>query len=353
MPPVPVKYPLDPTGLSPDNLVRDEPKTLGARKVRVFVMDNGAFYSESMLVRDTASNRVLIRGVDYYPTQLYELPTLRYGKEICSVVVITDQTCSANIEVTAQMLGGEFSYSYDAIIQLVNALQLDSRPLAWGNILNKPEAFPAAPHMHDVGDTFGWEYMVSALQRLRQSVEIGSAGGENKIYRYVDSVAEILQAAIDATDAGVSYQEVLAALGYRPLNPAGDTMTGLLKLNGGVTLASSFKEKVITISATTPSTVIDLSQGGIFVVNLHANTGISFNIGNVSGLQPNEALSFTLILVNSAQGGNAISFINPVSWSGGLIPPRTLAANGRDEFYFSTFNSGASYTGSLSNEDVK
>lgn len=353
MPPVPVKYPLDPTGLSPDNLVRDEPKTLGARKVRVFVMDNGAFYSNSMVIRDTASNRILVRGTDYYAAQLYELPTLRYGKEICGVVVITDQTCSPNIQVTAQMLGGEFSYSHDAIIQMVNALQLDNRPLAWENILDKPDAFPAAPHMHDVGDTFGWEYMVSALQRLRQTIEVGSAGGENKIYRYIDAVAEQLQLAIAIADVGASYEEILTALGYKPLDPRGDAMTGPLRINGGLSMASSFKEKVVVISATTPSTIIDLSEGSIFVVNLHTNTGISFNIGNVAGLQPNESLSFTLILVNSATGGNAVSFINPVSWSGGLIPPRTITPNGRDEFYFSTFNSGASYTGSLSNEDVR
>jgi hypothetical protein len=351
---VQIKYPLDPTGVSPDNLVRDEPKALQARKVRVFVMNNGAFFTESLVVKDAATSRVLTRGVDYYASEMYELPTLRYGKEICAVVCVTDITCSSNVLVSAQMLGGEFSYAHDAVVQLVTALQLDDRPTSWGNIIGMPELFAPAPHLHDIGDVYGFEYLVQAVQRLGMAITLGSAAGENKILAYVDAKVDALQTAFNAfSQQYLSKSAILGALGFTPANKGGDSFDGPMSFNRGLVLKSYMKEAVVKITATEANTVLDLSQGSIFEITLKASTGIRFDTSRVDDLQPGESLSFTLILVNDVTAGRAVSFVSPTRWSGGLIPPRTTTANGRDEFYFSTFDSGASYTGSLSNQDAK
>lgn len=353
MAPVPIKYPLDPTGISPANLVVGEAKTLGNTKIRVFGMLYGPFFTESLVVKDAANGRVLIRDVDYYATEMYQLPTEMYGKEICAIVIITNQTVSANVTVDYQVLGGEFSYSYDAIVQLITKLNLDNRPVAWGSLIDKPDAFEPAPHLHDAGDVYGMEYIVVALERVVQAIQIGSLGGESKIYGYIDSQVQALYAAInDFATTTQTKASVLKALGYTPADKAGDTFTGAVTLSKGLNLASYLKESIVQVEARGSETVLDLSAGSIFFIKVYASSGIRFDTSKITGLGANDSISFTVVIVNAVANAG-ISFVNTVAWSGGNIPPRTVTLNGRDEYYFSTFNSGASYTGSLSDEDVK
>lgn len=188
-----IRYPLDPTGTSPDNLVDSEPHVLPNRKVRAVALGYGAFFTESIVVRDTANNAVLNKGTQYYPAELYELPSARYGKEICSIIVITDESVSSNISVTYQALGGEFSRNVQAVVQQIEKLMLDNRPISWPSIIDKPDEFNPAHHLHDIGDVYGFEYLVHAVNRLRQAVETGDAASHDQIYAYIDQLeAELL-----------------------------------------------------------------------------------------------------------------------------------------------------------------
>lgn len=352
MSPVPIKFPLDPTGNSPGNYVKGELKTLRNTKTRIFATQYGPFYTESLVVKDTATNRVLTRNVDYFATEMYQMPTEMFGKEICAVVVITDPTCGSNISVDYQALGGEFSYSYDAIIQLISKLNLDNRPVEWGNIIDKPDEFQPAPHLHDVGDVYGMEYLVGAIERVSQAIQLGSAAGESKIYSYLDSQVKQLYTALNAYASQTQTKtSIINALGYRPADSRGDTFAGPVTVPG-ITLSGYLKEGIVKVDARGSETVLDLSQGSIFFVSVYASSGIRFDTSKIADLQTDQSISFTVVLVNVVANAG-ISFVNTVAWSGGQTPPRTVTLNGRDEYYFSTFNSGASYTGSLSDQDVK
>jgi hypothetical protein len=350
---VPIKYPLDPTGISPANKVVGEAKTLTDATVRVFATSYGPFYTESLVVKDVATNRILKRNVDYFATEMYQLPTEMYGKEICAVVVVTDKTCGANIAVTYQALGGEFSYSYDAIVQLISKLNLDKRPVAWGNIIDKPTQFDPAAHLHDAGDVYGMEYIVNAIDRLGQIIQVGSLAGESKMYNYIDNQVNQLYGALNAyAAAGITKQAIVTSLGYTPANAAGDTFTGPVTASKGFNLSSFLRESIVKIDARGSETVLDLSAGSIFWVKVYASTGIRFDISKIPNLVADQSISFTVIITNAVANAG-ISFVSTVNWAGGDVPPRTVGLNGRDEYYFSTFNSGSSYTGSLSNQDVK
>lgn len=192
MTPLVIQYPEDPTGVSPNNAVQNEPHTLSNRQVRVFATDYGAFYTESLKIRDAANNQLLTAD-QYYAAELYEVPSARYGKEICAIVVITDPTVSSNILVDYQALGGPFSTSATAIINQIENLNLDDRPVSWGNIIGKPSEFPPSHHLHDAGDVYGFEYLVHALDRIRAAIEMGDAISHDQIYLYIDRVkAELL-----------------------------------------------------------------------------------------------------------------------------------------------------------------
>lgn len=352
MAPVIVKYPLDLTGENPGNKVVGEPKVLRTTRTRVICTNYGAFYSKSLVLRDVTNNRQLVPGVDFYTGWLYQIPTKQTGEEVCALIVVTNPDVSTNVTVDYQVLGGEYSYSYDAIVQMIEALDLDNRPVEWGNIINKPDAFAAAPHLHDVGDVYGFEYVVQAIHNLTQAIQLGSAASEKQIYTYIDNADNYLNNKIDnvARTAG-SKEGIIQALGYTPVDPANATFTKPVNFNSGVNINRWVKEAVRTTDANTALTTVDVSLAPIQIINIHTNTSLVFDLSGIEDLKENESISFTLILVNKTDG-RAVAFPAPVQWSDKQTPPRTTALNGRDEYYFSTFNSGTAWTGSLSDSNV-
>lgn len=205
-----IRYPLDPTGTNPDNLVVDEPHTLPARQIRAVATEYGAFYTESMVVVDAATNLPLDKGVQYYAAELYEVPTGMFGKEVCAIILITDPSVSPNIRITYQAVGGEYSRSVTAIIQQIEALNLDDRPVEWGAIINKPSEYPPSHHLHDLGDIYGFEYMVHALDRIRDAILRGDDISHDTIYQYIDSrdnyIIGLIQGQSDALAAHIADQ---------------------------------------------------------------------------------------------------------------------------------------------------
>lgn len=353
MSPVPIKFALDASGISPANLVKDEPRVLRDAAVRVLSTRYGAFYTESLAVVDVATNRSLTPGRDFYATMMSQIPTEQFGKEICSVIIITDTTCGTNVKISYQALGGEYSYSAEAIEQMVATLNLDKRPVKWGAIIDKPAGgFTPGPHLHDSGDIYGMEYVVSALERITQAIQLNALSGEAFIYSYLDAQLKEVYEAIQAySEARQTKENILAALGYTPANKAGDTV-GHMVFEKGITLSGYLKEKIVKIKTTGPETLIDISLGSIYEITVANSTLIRFDPSKIQKLESTDAISFTIVFKNEV-ADRGVAFDSNVQWSGGQVPNRTVTINARDEYYFSTFNGGASYTGSLSDKDVK
>lgn len=187
MSPVIVRYPLDPTGRNPNNLVVGEVHELVRRQVRSVATLYGGFFSESLRIVDTATQQPLSAS-QYEAVELYEAASARFGKEVCAVALITDPTVGDSVTLSYQAVGGEFSTSALAVTQLIDALQLDNRPATWAGLIDKPNGFEPAPHLHDVGDTYGWEFIVNALERVRAALALGDRMNLDAIYRYADQV---------------------------------------------------------------------------------------------------------------------------------------------------------------------
>lgn len=185
----PIRYPLDKTGIRPENLVVGEPHELPNRLVRAIAPAYGAYFAESIIVRDLASGQQLTKGLHYKTAELLPFPTGAYGKEICGIILITDPSVSNNVEITYQALGGEYSTNSDAIVQLITNLQLDNRPVSFKDLTDLPsEGFTPAFHYHDIGDVYGFEYIVHAIERLRSAILIGDSASHQEIYDYIDSL---------------------------------------------------------------------------------------------------------------------------------------------------------------------
>ena len=127
---------------------------------------------------------------------------------------------------------------------------------------------------------------------------------------------------------------------------AGNVFAGSLTTAGvisGKISASVYQDKVTAVAASTATTVIDLSLSNSFVITISASTTISFTNPPAG----TDITSFTLITVNNATAGYAISWPASVTWAGGVTPARTTAANKSDVYTFFTRDAGAQFVGSL------
>lgn len=192
-----VKYPLDPTGLSPDNRVVGEVhKTINTLK-RIIIPEHGPFYTESLRVYESASNRQLA-STDFVAVEYYVSASSMFGKDIRSVILITNPTITTNeFKIDYQVLGGDFSYSSGVIKELYDSVMSDTRPVTWPDILDKPDRFNPASHLHDVGDVFGFEYLVNAIEALKRAILLGDTISHDEIFKYIDNQGGELQDNID------------------------------------------------------------------------------------------------------------------------------------------------------------
>ena len=178
-----VRLELDITGTNPDNRIIDEPHTLSDNSVRSIAPNYGPFFAESVIVKDGVN--ILIRGVNYQIAELHQEATLRYGKEISSVILIIDKNVSSNVTITYQALGGHYCYTDYAIANLYESISKDNRPVDWSNVLEKPTEYPPTIHRHLVEDIYGFEPIVDYLERIRQAITLGQT---NVVLRIIDGL---------------------------------------------------------------------------------------------------------------------------------------------------------------------
>ena len=175
------KLDLDITGLNVNNRIINEPHTLSGATYRSISPTLGPFFGESLQVRDGVT--LLSRGTDYQIVELHQEATLRYGKEISSVILVISPSVSSTVTVTYQALGGHYAYSDDSIANVYEAVINDNRPVGWSNIFNKPTEYPPTIHRHLLDDVFGFEPVVDVLERIKRAITIGQ----------VDVVLEIIE----------------------------------------------------------------------------------------------------------------------------------------------------------------
>lgn len=191
MPSLIIRYPLDLTGRSTNNLVQAEPHNIGAtsasRKNRVIVPKYGAFYTEGLRVRVKSTGKVLEPKTQYVCTEFYQDASVVTGLEVCCAIVITDTLVPSDLEIFYQVVGGEFSVSAGALQDAIDNLNIDNRPVHWGDIIGLPETFAPSDHLHDIGDLYGFEYLIPVLENMVTAILTGSGAVEDAIMAHVNN----------------------------------------------------------------------------------------------------------------------------------------------------------------------
>lgn len=183
-----VRYPFDKTGKASTNLVLKETRTVDHELNRAWAPAGGAFYGDSLRMRNSDTGLPLYVGQDY--VLLYPDPenTAKLGMPVYSLLSLTNKKI-INVDYDYQVVGGDVSFSIPAIQQMLNDLMQDNRVVVWDNIWGKPVTFQPSPHLHDAStDLVGLEYMVLALEELSRVIGQGDVASHDMLYDYINRV---------------------------------------------------------------------------------------------------------------------------------------------------------------------
>lgn len=169
-----IRYVLDPTGSNPDNAVVGEVHSLSVAQIRAFAPTYGAFFTESINVWDNTTSQLLVKNVDYVCVELLQEATVRYGKEICLLVLVLNHNVSNNIRVNYQVLGGLYQNNAAGIVNMYNTVMSDNRDVDWINVMNKPYQYPPTLHNHLLEDIYGFEALAVSLERVRNAIVLSN-----------------------------------------------------------------------------------------------------------------------------------------------------------------------------------
>lgn len=170
-----VRYPLDPTGHNPNNLVIGEIHTLSTAQVRTVAPGYGPFFGESIVVYDHGTNVLLTKGVDYQTVHLLQDASLTFGKEVCQILLITNRAVTNQVRINYQVLGGNYQNSSKAISDAYDTFVSDNRPVDWVNgVLNKPTQYKPSLHKHLLEDVVGFGSLAVAIERVGQAITLSN-----------------------------------------------------------------------------------------------------------------------------------------------------------------------------------
>ena len=207
MTPLLIKYPFDPTGEAPTNRVTDEVHTLPRTRNRSFALNAGPFYADSVIIRTLPGNQVLERNVHYRALYLYEYYTRKTGMPVTAVIHVFDETIQGAVTVEYQVVGGEASSNTTAIQQLIQSLEIDNRGIVFDDIIDLPVTWPPSPHLHHVGDWYGMEALIDAIQDLTVMMD----GTRTEAFDQISARMDTLNQHLLANQASIAQAHQLIA----------------------------------------------------------------------------------------------------------------------------------------------
>ncbi|QVW28692.1 hypothetical protein pEaSNUABM8_00195 [Erwinia phage pEa_SNUABM_8] len=199
MPDILFQYPLDLTGKMTSNAV-SIPIVLGGGKVnRAFAFPAGPFYADDFKLRPAnAPNTTYKRGVDYeliFAHPVYQ--KLAGNKEVCMAVVVTNSAIPTDVIASTQVVGGPQSAVIAAIKQAIIDANLDDRVVDFKDLRNVPDTFAAAPSFKDIGDIFGFEYIITELAGIKDSINAGNTVQLEQLKSLIENMQTQFMAALN------------------------------------------------------------------------------------------------------------------------------------------------------------
>lgn len=183
-----IMMPVDYTGTLTSNRVNGEIHELEGSLNRLLVPYSGFFYLKGMRLYDD-KHQLLTRGDDY--TCVYANPEVQMrtpGLEVCGAIIIKPHVKTNTASLSCNYVGGQWANYTKAIEEAIAALNLDSREIDFANLVNMPEYFTAGPHVEDIGNAYGFEYLITAINRIKDAMSLNHSAESEQIADLLDGV---------------------------------------------------------------------------------------------------------------------------------------------------------------------
>lgn len=151
---------------------------------RIFTPNNVAFYTANLSVVDTATNKPLVRDVDFKCSILDDVATSKSGQEVCGIIEVINPNVG-EVVIDYQFVGGIHSTGYFLLRQMVQMYpEAINNVIGWDEgVLQKPTTFDPAFHRHNVHQIFDdTNAFLIMLERLRCSLVAQLKGNLNDLY---------------------------------------------------------------------------------------------------------------------------------------------------------------------------
>ncbi len=174
-------YPFDPTGTKASNRIVGELQVLTPPNYSdfYFIVPKFAPYFETGLqIVHLATGRVLVKGRDYVLSHKFQEASLATAKPVYGSITFYDKTLAGACRIDYQTIGGNWTQSEDAILELVNNAVTDPRTTTWEQVINPPERFPVIDHEWDIGsDMVGASELEAAILAISAAIRESSDAG--------------------------------------------------------------------------------------------------------------------------------------------------------------------------------
>ena len=205
------RYPYDPTGRSPDNLVRTERHVVTIDGNNVFFPRYGAYFNDSLVVKQ--GEKTLVLNQDYQLSFFWQDATIQVGKPISLAFNFINDKIIGEIQIDYQVVGGEWAGSVEAIEQLKQNPPDKHRNVFWDEVIGKPEAWQPTRHIHHVNDVYGLTPLVLAVEEMKRSLENQSVLKLKSVYDRFLKLKQYVEANLaNADDVGQALKNYAAQI---------------------------------------------------------------------------------------------------------------------------------------------
>lgn len=153
----------------------------------IFVLAGGAFYTKDLIVKNRFNGRELEPLTQYRALHTVSEAVLESGgKEVCAILVITDPNVM-QISVKRRIVGGKYETIGSDLLNVVSEAKLSALDsTAWGQLVAKPEQFPAEIHTHYDKNVYGLETLIYVLDQIKSAITTGDKNLFGMFYQYID-----------------------------------------------------------------------------------------------------------------------------------------------------------------------
>lgn len=162
-------YSLDPTGMSSDNKILNEVNVVNPpdqiSDASFIVPRVTPFFREGLVI--THGARILVENVDYQLVFRSVALSEHFERELFGGIMFVTRSFAGTINLTYQVLGGDFQTADTVLLEQVARLTGSIRWITYDQLVGVPSGFPPAYHSHDMEqDIVNMASVVDAVEQI-------------------------------------------------------------------------------------------------------------------------------------------------------------------------------------------